>query len=86
MEMGGAGWTLDQRRPLDDREGSARCPPSPRALTVPSLQTRKGSSRTVLEVATPRLEQLPLLDLRVVDFGEAGQRFGFQLGPVCFLG
>ncbi|NXW39046.1 CO5A1 protein, partial [Phaetusa simplex] len=47
--------------------------------------TRKGSSRTVLEVHTPRLEQLPLLDLRVMDFGEPGQRFGFEVGPVCFL-
>ncbi|NXW61061.1 CO5A1 protein, partial [Eurystomus gularis] len=47
--------------------------------------TRKGSGRTVLEVLTPRLEQLPLLDLRITDFGEPGQRFGFQVGPVCFL-
>ncbi|NXT40848.1 CO5A1 protein, partial [Pelecanoides urinatrix] len=46
---------------------------------------RKGSSRTVLEVSTPRLEQLPLLDVRVTDFGEPGQRFGFEVGPVCFL-
>ncbi|NXV80429.1 CO5A1 protein, partial [Atlantisia rogersi] len=47
--------------------------------------TRKGSGRTVLEVLTPRLEQLPLLDLRVVDMGEPGQKFGFEVGPVCFL-
>ncbi|NWZ30693.1 CO5A1 protein, partial [Asarcornis scutulata] len=46
---------------------------------------RKGSSRTVLEVSTPRLEQLPLTDVRVVDFGEPNQRFGFEVGPVCFL-
>ena len=52
----------------------------------PPLQARKGSSRTVLEVSTPRLEQLPLLDVRVMDFGEPGQRFGFEVGPVCFLG
>ncbi|CAM9108347.1 unnamed protein product [Bubo scandiacus] len=47
---------------------------------------RKGPGRTVLEVSTPRLEQLPLLDVRVMDFGEPGQRFGFEVGPVCFLG
>ncbi|NXL40791.1 CO5A1 protein, partial [Glaucidium brasilianum] len=46
---------------------------------------RKGPGRTVLEVSTPRLEQLPLLDVRVMDFGEPGQRFGFEVGPVCFL-
>ncbi|NXY85027.1 CO5A1 protein, partial [Alcedo cyanopectus] len=46
---------------------------------------RKGSGQTVLEVTTPRLEQLPLLDLRVPDSGEPGQKFGFQVGPLCFL-
>lgn len=50
------------------------------------LQARKGSSQTVLEVSTPRLEQLPLMDVRVMDFGEPSQRFGFEVGPVCFLG
>lgn len=40
----------------------------------------------MLEVSTPRLEQLPLTDVRVVDFGEPNQRFGFEVGPVCFLG
>ncbi|NWH64704.1 CO5A1 protein, partial [Geococcyx californianus] len=46
---------------------------------------RWGTSRTVLEVSTPRLEQLPLLDVRVPDFGEPSQRFGFEVGPVCYL-
>ncbi|NXN61316.1 CO5A1 protein, partial [Rynchops niger] len=52
---------------------------------IDGCAARKGSSQTVLEVRTPRLEQLPLLDLRVMDFGESGQRFGFEVGPVCFL-
>uniref|UniRef100_H9G7I4 Fibrillar collagen NC1 domain-containing protein n=1 Tax=Anolis carolinensis TaxID=28377 RepID=H9G7I4_ANOCA len=47
---------------------------------------RKGPSSTILEVRTPRVEQLPLLDVRLMDFGNSGQKFGFQLGPVCFLG
>nr|XP_006113220.2 collagen alpha-1(V) chain-like [Pelodiscus sinensis] len=47
---------------------------------------RKGPDRTVLEVNTPRVEQLPLLDVRVTDFGEPNQKFGFEVGPVCFLG
>ncbi|NXD88848.1 CO5A1 protein, partial [Halcyon senegalensis] len=50
-----------------------------------AVSVGQGSSRTVLEVTTPRLEQLPLLDLRVPDFGEPGQKFGFQVGPLCFL-
>uniref|UniRef100_A0A8C8SKN8 Fibrillar collagen NC1 domain-containing protein n=1 Tax=Pelusios castaneus TaxID=367368 RepID=A0A8C8SKN8_9SAUR len=47
---------------------------------------RKGSGRTVLEVNTPRVEQLPLLDARFPDFGQPHQKFGFAVGPVCFLG
>ncbi|NWW97894.1 CO5A1 protein, partial [Caloenas nicobarica] len=46
---------------------------------------RTGSGQTVLELNTPRPEQLPLRDVRVADFGEPGQRFGFELGPACFL-
>ena len=40
----------------------------------------------MLEVSTPRPEQLPLLDVHVTDFGEPGQRFGLEVGPACFLG
>ncbi|KAG1948520.1 collagen alpha-2(XI) chain [Pimephales promelas] len=47
---------------------------------------RKGLDRTVLEVNTPQVEQLPLLDIRISDFGEDNQKFGFEVGPVCFLG
>lgn len=47
---------------------------------------RKGNDRTVLEVNTPQVEQLPLLDMKISDFGESNQKFGFEVGPVCFLG
>ncbi|KAI6061439.1 collagen alpha-2(XI) chain-like protein [Aix galericulata] len=57
-----------------------------RGWATAGREARKGSSRTVLEVSTPRPEQLPLTDVRVADFGEPNQRFGFEVGPVCFLG
>jgi len=47
---------------------------------------RKGFDRTVLEVNTPQVEHLPLLDIKVSDFGESNQQFGFEVGPVCFQG
>ncbi|GAB0201622.1 collagen alpha-1(XI) chain-like [Grus japonensis] len=80
----------DHRRALrflaaNEEELSYDTSPYVKAVTD-GCATRKGSGRTVLEVSTPRLEQLPLLDLRLTDFGEPGQRFGFELGPVCFLG
>lgn len=51
-----------------------------------SLQYRKGVERTVLEINTYKVEHLPLRDVAVSDFGESSQKFGFELGPVCFNG
>uniref|UniRef100_A0A8C7Q7R6 Collagen, type XI, alpha 2 n=1 Tax=Oncorhynchus mykiss TaxID=8022 RepID=A0A8C7Q7R6_ONCMY len=45
-----------------------------------------GFDRTVVEVNTPQVEQLPLRDLKITDFGESNQKFGFEVGPVCFMG
>uniref|UniRef100_A0A670YUW8 Fibrillar collagen NC1 domain-containing protein n=2 Tax=Pseudonaja textilis TaxID=8673 RepID=A0A670YUW8_PSETE len=49
-------------------------------------QVRKGQERTVLQVVTQHVEHLPLVDVAVQDFGETNQKFGFELGPVCFSG
>lgn len=64
------------------------CPPPPLTDTcLPSaLQTRKGYQKTVLEIDTPKVEQVPIVDLMFNDFGEASQKFGFEVGPACFLG
>lgn len=51
-----------------------------------SLQTRKGYGKTVLELNTPKIDQVPIIDLMVTDFGDPNQKFGFEVGPVCFLG
>ncbi|TNN45783.1 Collagen alpha-1(V) chain [Liparis tanakae] len=53
---------------------------------VDGCSYRKGFDRTVLEVNTPQVEHLPLLDIKVSDFGENNQQFGFEVGPVCFQG
>lgn len=50
------------------------------------FQVRKGQERTVLQIVTQRVEHLPLVDVAVQDFGDANQKFGFELGPVCFSG
>uniref|UniRef100_A0A8C1PMY9 Collagen, type XI, alpha 2 n=1 Tax=Cyprinus carpio TaxID=7962 RepID=A0A8C1PMY9_CYPCA len=69
----------------NDEELSYETSPYIKAL-VDGCSYRKGLDRTVLEVNTPQVEQLPLLDIRVSDFGEDNQKFGFEVGPVCFLG
>lgn len=52
----------------------------------PPPQTRKGYQKTVLEIDTPKVEQVPIVDIMFNDFGEAAQKFGFEVGPACFLG
>lgn len=47
---------------------------------------KQGYSKSVLEINTPRIDQLPIIDVMLNDFGESNQRFGFEVGPVCFLG
>uniref|UniRef100_A0A8C1ZYS1 Collagen, type XI, alpha 2 n=1 Tax=Cyprinus carpio TaxID=7962 RepID=A0A8C1ZYS1_CYPCA len=69
----------------NDEELSYETSPYIKALTD-GCSYRKGLDRTVLEVNTPQVEQLPLLDIRISDFGEDNQKFGFEVGPVCFLG
>lgn len=53
---------------------------------VDGCSYRKGFDKTVLEINTPQVEHLPLLDIKVSDFGESNQQFGFEVGPVCFQG
>ncbi|KAG8006874.1 Collagen alpha-1(XI) chain, partial [Nibea albiflora] len=49
-------------------------------------QLRKGQERTVLEIDSPSAELLPIIDVAPTDFGNSNQKFGFQVGRVCFNG
>uniref|UniRef100_A0A8D0D0D5 Collagen, type V, alpha 3a n=1 Tax=Sander lucioperca TaxID=283035 RepID=A0A8D0D0D5_SANLU len=42
--------------------------------------------KTVLEIDSPSAELLPIIDVAPADFGNSNQKFGFQVGPVCFNG
>lgn len=53
-------------------------------LPCPPVKAQQG--RTVLEVRTPVLEQLPVLDASFTDLGAPTRRGGVLLGPVCFMG
>jgi len=50
------------------------------------FQFRKGQESTVLEIDSPSAELLPITDVAPVDFGSNSQKFGFQVGQVCFNG
>uniref|UniRef100_A0A4W4FTZ0 Collagen, type XI, alpha 1a n=1 Tax=Electrophorus electricus TaxID=8005 RepID=A0A4W4FTZ0_ELEEL len=47
---------------------------------------RKGYGKTVIEINTPKIDQVPIVDVMLNDFGDSNQKFGFEVGPVCFLG
>uniref|UniRef100_A0A8C8SB61 Fibrillar collagen NC1 domain-containing protein n=1 Tax=Pelusios castaneus TaxID=367368 RepID=A0A8C8SB61_9SAUR len=78
-------WAL-RFRGANDQELGHNSTTSPVHALYDGCQLRQGQARTVLEVRTFRPEQLPLADVAVADFGEANQKFGFELGPVCFTG
>uniref|UniRef100_A0A4W5NGY6 Fibrillar collagen NC1 domain-containing protein n=1 Tax=Hucho hucho TaxID=62062 RepID=A0A4W5NGY6_9TELE len=44
---------------------------------------KSGYSKTVMEINTPRIDQVPIIDVMFNDFGDPSQRFGFEVGPVC---
>uniref|UniRef100_A0A3B3R295 Fibrillar collagen NC1 domain-containing protein n=1 Tax=Paramormyrops kingsleyae TaxID=1676925 RepID=A0A3B3R295_9TELE len=69
----------------NDEEMSHDNNPYIRAL-LDGCALKKGYEKTVLEIDTPKVEQLPYVDIMFNDFGEASQKFGFEVGPVCFLG
>lgn len=55
-------------------------------LSLSRLQERQGYAKTVMEINTPKIDQVPIIDVMLNDFGDPNQKFGFEVGPVCFLG
>ncbi|ELV13408.1 Collagen alpha-1(XI) chain [Tupaia chinensis] len=48
--------------------------------------SKQGYEKTVIEINTPKIDQVPIVDVMINDFGDQNQKFGFEVGPVCFLG
>ncbi|NXV90243.1 COBA1 protein, partial [Calonectris borealis] len=72
-------------RGANEEELGHNHPAAPIRALHDGCQGRHGQERTVLEVTSSRVERLPLTDVAVLDFGDANQKFGFELGPVCFM-
>uniref|UniRef100_A0A8C8GVZ1 Collagen, type XI, alpha 1a n=1 Tax=Oncorhynchus tshawytscha TaxID=74940 RepID=A0A8C8GVZ1_ONCTS len=69
----------------NDEEMSYDSNPYVRAL-IDGCAVRAGYGKTVMEINTPKIDQVPIIDVMLNDFGDASQKFGFEVGPVCFLG
>lgn len=48
------------------------------------FQDRPVNGFTLFQISTPKVHQLPIVDIEVKDFGRQNQKFGFEMGPVCF--
>jgi collagen type V/XI/XXIV/XXVII alpha len=53
-------------------------------VVLDGCKSKQAESKTVFEVRTQKLGQLPLVDFYPVDYGKPHQAFGFEVGPVCF--
>uniref|UniRef100_A0A3Q4ANS8 Fibrillar collagen NC1 domain-containing protein n=1 Tax=Mola mola TaxID=94237 RepID=A0A3Q4ANS8_MOLML len=69
----------------NDEEMSYDNNPYIRAM-VDGCALKKGYEKTVLEINSPKVEQVPVVDIMFNDFGGPAQKFGFEVGPVCFIG
>lgn len=69
----------------NDEEMSYENNPHIKAL-YDGCASRKGYEKTVIEINTPKIDQVPIIDVMINDFGDQNQKFGFEVGPACFLG
>lgn len=53
-------------------------------VIIDGCKNRKSNGKTVFEIRTEKLGQLPIVDFFPVDYGQPHQAFGFEVGPVCF--
>merc|ERR1711963_125161 len=53
-------------------------------ILMDGCRAKRRESKTVFEVRTKKLGQLPLVDFYPIDYGKPHQAFGFEVGPVCF--
>lgn len=47
-------------------------------------KNRENNGFTAFEISTKKLARLPIVNFRPKDYGEYGQKFGFEAGPICF--
>lgn len=53
-------------------------------ILLDGCRNKVRESKTIFEIRTQKLGQLPLVDFYPVDYGKPHQAFGFEVGPVCF--
>jgi len=55
-----------------------------RQITHDGCAERQSDGFTAFEIKTKKLSRMPIANFRPSDYGEAGQKFGFEAGAVCF--
>ncbi len=65
----------------DEEFSSARNKPN---VANDGCRFRRSESKTIFNIETEKLGQLPVVDFYPSDYGLPHQAFGFEVGPVCF--
>jgi len=55
-----------------------------RDVIYDGCRNRRSNAYTVFEIKTKRVQQLPIIDFAPRDYGQSWQKFGFEMGPVCY--
>ncbi|XP_076347489.1 collagen alpha-1(III) chain-like [Tachypleus tridentatus] len=53
-------------------------------VSYDGCKSQSSNDKTVFQIRTNKLAQLPLVDFFPKDYGFPHQAFGFDVGPVCF--
>jgi len=53
-------------------------------VTYDGCKNRRSNAYTIFELKTRKVHQLPIVDILPRDYGQLWQKFGFEVGPVCF--
>lgn len=53
-------------------------------VSYDGCKNRRSNAYTIFELRTRKVHQLPVVDILPRDYGQLWQKFGFEVGPVCF--
>lgn len=56
----------------------------PRDVPYDGCRNRRSNAYTVFDFHTKKIHTLPIIDFMPNDYGGGSQKFGFEIGPVCF--
>jgi len=69
---------------LGDNEDEFSAMRNKPSVDMDGCRNRKAEEKTIFNLRTKKLNQLPIVDFFPSDYGSPHQAFGFEVGPVCY--